>query len=213
MSDDALRYWLALSFVKDVGPVTIKKLVALFHAPERIFSATIAELLDVEDVGEVRARSIREFASWKAVDREIKAVQDKGIGIITYTDDAYPVRLREIDDSPVVPYIKGGMTDEDNCAVAMVGSRAMTDYGRIVSERIASGLAASGITVVSGMARGIDTVSHRAALRAGGRSIAVLGCGLDRPYPSENRRLMEEIAASGCVISEFPLGTPPNREN
>ncbi|NTU41943.1 MAG: DNA-processing protein DprA, partial [Nitrospirales bacterium] len=213
MNNDDLIHWLALSFVKEIGPVTVKKLLSVFHTPEKIFRATLSELREVEAVGESRAKGIREFRSWHMVEKEIKSAHSRGIRIISYTDEDYPSCLRELEDSPVVLYLKGDLTAEDRYAVAIVGSRLMTDYGRTVTEGIASGLAVAGITVISGMARGIDTVAHKEALRSGGRSIAVLGCGLDRPYPPENRILSEEISRSGCVISEFPLGTPPNREN
>jgi DNA processing protein len=121
--------------------------------------------------------------------------------------------LREIEDAPMVIYLKGDTQPQDRYAIAIVGSRKPTHYGESVAENISEELASMGFTIVSGMARGIDALSHKGALSAGGRTIAVLGSGLDVPYPSENKMLMDRIASSGCVISEFPPGTPPDKEN
>ena len=210
---DELRYWLALTFIKDIGPVTCKRLLSAFGSPQKIFEARLNELNDIEDIGESRAEKILKFNSWNRVEKEIRAINLKNIRILKYTDKEYPVPLRQIDDSPVILYTKGNFIEEDKYAIAIVGSRRMTDYGRKVAETIAFEIASRGLTVISGMARGIDTSSHKGALKAGGRSIAVLGCGIDRPYPPENVKLLESLSDSGCVISEFPIGTPPNKEN
>jgi DNA processing protein len=210
---DELRYWLALTFIKDIGPVTCKRLLSAFGSPQKIFEARLNELKDIEDIGESRAEKILKFNSWNRVEKEIRAINLKNIRILKYTDKEYPVPLRQIDDSPVILYTKGNFIEEDKYAIAIVGSRRMTDYGRKVAETIAFEIASRGLTVISGMARGIDTSSHKGALKAGGRSIAVLGCGIDRPYPPENVKLLESLSDSGCVISEFPIGTPPNKEN
>lgn len=212
MADD-LRYWLALSFIKDVGPITIKRLLSVFHSPQGVLRATFNELRDIDDISEQRAKRIYEFNEWKKVEQEINAIKNSAIRIIKYTDDDYPENLRQIEDSPILLYVKGSLVKEDKYAVAMVGSRNMTPYGKKITEAIASELASYGLTIVSGMARGIDAVSHISALKAGGRSIAVLGSGLDNPYPPENMKLFESLSNNGCVISEFPLGTPPNKEN
>ncbi len=210
---DDLKYWLALSFIKDTGPITVKRLLSTFHSPQRILKASLNELRDVEDISELRARRIHEFDSWNMVEEEMEKIKDHDIRIITYADSEYPENLRHIDDSPIILYAKGNFIKEDKYAVAMVGSRNMTEYGKKITEIITSELASFRISVVSGMARGIDTVSHKGALNADGRSIAVLGCGLDNPYPPENKELFESLSNNGCVISEFPLGTPPNKEN
>ncbi|HEX8950130.1 MAG TPA: DNA-processing protein DprA [Dissulfurispiraceae bacterium] len=212
-SDDDLRCLIALGFVKDIGPVTIKRLLSAFRSPRKIFEASPGELRSVEEIKESRAKAIREFDAWDMVDRELEAAERHGVRIIRYTDKEYPGPLRHIDNSPVLLYSKGSIIEEDQYAVAVVGSRNMTAYGRRIAETIAHDLASRGLTIVSGMARGIDTVAHQGALRAGGRSIAVLGCGLDTVYPSENRTLLGELSGSGCVISEFPMGMPPNKEN
>jgi DNA processing protein len=210
---DDLRCLLAFSFIKDVGPVTIKRLLAAFPSAESIFEASFEELRRTVDIKEVQARRIADFAAWDLVDKELEQAEQKQIKIIACTDNDYPEALRAIDGTPPVLYMKGSIQKDDTFALAMVGSRMMSDYGRMVAHTLSFELASRGLTIVSGMARGIDTVSHKGALKAGGRSIAVLGCGLDRPYPPENAGLFEELSLSGCVISEFPLGTPPNREN
>lgn len=210
---EEFAYWLALTFVKDIGPLTVRKLVAAFGSPKRIFEAGLAELKGIPGIGEARARSIREFQGWRKVEQEAAAARERGIAIVTLEDPRYPAPLKQLEDAPIILYIKGRMTEEDRYAVAMVGSRDLSEYGRKIADTIAYGLAARGLTVVSGMARGIDTVSHQGALKAGGRSIAVLGTGLDRPYPSENRELFAQLCERGAVLSEFPLGTAPLREN
>jgi DNA processing protein len=212
-----LKYWLALSFVKDIGPVTFKKLLLAFRSPRKILQANLKELADIDGISESRVKNICEFDEWNRVEREIEAINhyavSQGIRVITYADSEYPENLRQIDDSPILLYAKGNIIKEDKYAVAIVGSRDMSEYGKRVTSVIASELALCGLTIVSGMARGIDTVAHIEALKAGGRSIAVLGCGIDSPYPPENIKLFNSLSENGCVISEFPFGTPPNREN
>ena len=212
MSND-LKYWLALSFIEDIGPVTTKRLLSAFHSPEKILRASIKELKDIGNIGDVKIKKIREFDSWDIVEKEMEAIKRHGVRIIKYTDKQYPESLRHIEDAPVILYTKGDFADEDKFAVAMVGSRKMTEYGKNTAYRLAQDLSSMGITIVSGMARGIDTVSHKGALNAGGRSIAVLGTGIDKSYPPENKELLKKILDSGCVVSEFPIGTPPNKEN
>jgi len=211
MSD--LRYWIALSMLPDIGPVFSRKLLSHFKTPERIFHAGMDELLSVEGVGINRARGIKKFSSWKDVEKQMKVLEKKDIQAVGLDHPSYPEMLREIEDAPVIIYMKGDILPQDRYAIALVGSRKPTPYGISVTEGISEELASMGFTVVSGMARGIDSISHRGALRAGGRTIAVLGSGVDVPYPAENWGLMDKIEKSGCVISEFPPRTPPDREN
>lgn len=208
-----LRYWIALSAVPDIGPVFAKKLLSLFKTPERIFDAEMDDLLSLEGIGINRSKNIKEFSLWEIVDKQIKVLEKEGIDVVSLHDSFYPEMLREIEDAPVVLYMKGDIQPQDRYAIAIVGSRKPTPYGTSVAENISGELASMGFTVVSGLARGIDSTSHKGALRAGGRTLAVLGSGLDVPYPSENRGLMDKIAGSGCVISEFPPGTSPDKEN
>jgi DNA processing protein len=208
-----LKYWLALNFLSDVGPVLSRRLLSAFKTPENIFSMPLDELRKVEGVGGNRARSIACFDRWDAVEKEIENAGKHNISLVTINDDLYPDGLRRIHNAPFVLYLKGDLEEADKYAVSIVGSRKATEYGMLAAERMGYKLASIGLTVVSGMARGIDTAAHKGALKAGGRTIAVLGSGLDIPYPASNCGLMKEIADSGSVISEFPLGTRPSREN
>ncbi len=211
MSD--LQYWIALNLLPDIGPVLSRRLLAAFGSPENIFRMSIKELRQIQGVGENRALSIAQFNGWDRVRKEIELAARNNIHIVSPADQVYPEGLKRIIDAPPILYIKGRIERGDKYAVAMVGSRNATIYGKHVAEQMGRKLASSGLTVVSGMARGVDTASHTGALKSGGRTIAVLGSGLDVPYPASNRELMNKIASSGCVISEFPFGTQPQREN
>ncbi|MCE5312294.1 MAG: DNA-processing protein DprA [Nitrospiraceae bacterium] len=210
---DELRCSIGLVFTKDVGPVTYRKLLSKFRSAQNIFSASAGDLAKTADLSHAKASNILEFNKWAEVDQEIKKAEELGISIIPLTDPAYPEQLRPFDDAPIILYVKGSITPDDINSVAVVGSRLMSEYGRSAARQISFGLASSGITIISGMARGIDTTAHESALKAGGRTIAVLGSGLDVPYPSENKKLFAKIAEAGAVISEFPFGTGPLREN
>lgn len=211
MSD--IRYSIALTMLPDVGPVGSRKLISVFGTPEKIFRSPVDDIAAVGGIGINRARNIKAFSSWNVIEKRVEALVKRGIKAVSLEEPSYPVLLRETDDAPVVIYLKGDMVPQDRYAIAVVGSRKPSSYGAAVAERISGDLASMGFTIVSGMARGIDSLSHRGALGVGGRTIAVLGSGLDVPYPPENKVLMERISESGCVISEFPAGTPPNREN
>lgn len=211
MSD--LQYLLALNSLSEVGPVTAKRLFDAFGTPENIFRMSADEIGRVEKVNAKKAKEIAGFNNWDAVEKEIEKAGKDNIKLVTFGDDLYPEGLRHINAAPLVLYIKGNITEVDKYAVAIVGSRRVTEYGIQVSDRLSQELALSGLTIVSGMAMGVDTVSHKGALKAKGRTLAVLGSGLDVPYPASNRALIDLIAASGAVISEFPFGTPPLREN
>ena len=208
-----LRYMIGLSLVPEVGPVISRRLLAALGSPEDIFRADIDDLMAIRGLGREAAENIRNFRSWQTVDQHLSIVAKGGMKIVGYHDQGYPEVLKEVEGAPIVLYIKGDYQDEDRYGLAVVGSRNHTPYGESVAFRIAGELSCAGFTIVSGMARGIDTVAHQSSLSAGGRTIAVLGSGLDVVYPAENRGLMERIAAAGCVISEFPLGTMPAREN
>jgi DNA processing protein len=206
-------YWLALNCLSDIGPVLARRLLSAFGDPENIFRMSVKELREVEGIGKNRLRTITEFNKWDSIQKEIDSAERKRVRLVTLDDPAYPEGLKRILDAPLVLYVKGDLKEADKFAVAMVGSRTSTNYGMRIAEKISHKLALSGLTIVSGMARGIDTASHKGSLKAGGRTIAVLGSGIDVPYPSGNRGLMEAIESSGAVISEFPFGTPPNKEN
>jgi len=204
-------YVIALSYIKDIGPASIKKLTGAFGGAEAVFGASLKELSGI--VGERRARAIKEFSDWERIEQDLKRLPRDGVRIVCLEEEEYPAFLKEIANPPPFLYVKGSFIPEDRYAVAIVGTRNPTHYGTTQAEEIASQLARMGFTIVSGFARGIDTAGHRGAVQAGGRTIAVLGSGIDVPYPAENRHIVEKIASSGAVISEFPPGTPPDRQN
>jgi DNA processing protein len=191
----------------------IKALLDRFGDPKRVFEASRRELARVDGIGEQLAEVIKETDVRGKVHRELKFIEKVKASIVTIRDQSYPNNLRQIYDSPPLLYVRGSLQPKDDLAISMVGSRLASNYGRMITEKIAGDLASQGVTMVSGMARGIDSAAHRGALSVGGRTIAVLGCGVDIVYPPENRHLFEEIVAHGAVISEFPMSTPPEGMN
>ena len=212
MEKDELLYWLALRSVNGVGNLGFKALLKLFNSPYDIFQASYQELTAVSGIGIKTASNIKEFNGWKRIENDLKLIKQLSINLITCNDKRYPVILKNIFDYPPIIYVKG-MLENDDLNIAIVGSRMASTYGIFATERLARELALNGVTVVSGMARGIDSAAHRGALSGRGRTIAVLGCGLDIVYPPENKNLCEKIVANGAIISEFSLGTPPNAPN
>ncbi len=210
---DNLRYWVALSFLPDIGPILSRRLLDRFGCPEAIFRASRAELLEVEKIGESKVKGIIHFNEWDRVEQEINRIKQSGARILTFTEPSFPEAIKAMPDCPPIIYVMGEFIKEDRYSVAIVGSRTPTSYGVSIAEKISRGLSSAGITIVSGMARGIDTIAHNGALKANGRTIAVLGSGIDVVYPPENKALLNKIATSGAVISEFPTGTKPNQEN
>lgn len=208
------RYeWIALSAVNGVGPALFRRLLEYFETPGRVLSAALDELLAVRGMGEEIARSIRGDACRRFAEAELQRLEAAGdVRLVTFLDADYPRRLFEIGSPPPLLYCKGALPQWEP-AVALVGSRRPTRDGLKSAERLASELAAAGLLVVSGLARGIDTAAHRGALAGGGQTVAVLGCGVDVPYPPENGALSERIAAQGCLLSEFPLTTQPLAEH
>jgi DNA processing protein len=202
-------YWLALSLTPGLGSILIKRLLDRFKTPEAVFQAPLKELIRIEGLGERVAGEIQKGPSEKVVKKELSLLEKTGGKIVTLKDDDYPKRLKDIYDPPVLLYLMGGLRREDELAIAIVGSRKTSPYGRWFTEKIGEDLARHGVTVVSGMARGIDSVAHKGALQGGGRTIAVLGCGIDVIYPSENRNLFHQIIEQGAILSEFPMGSPP----
>ncbi len=205
-------YWVGINLVKGIGAARLRLLLdhfgsveAIWRAPAQALYATGLSPRLVESLLDVRAR-VSLDAVW---DR----IQSLGIQVLTWESDAYPRRLREIDQPPPVLYVVGDLQPQDEFAVAIVGTRRITAYGRQVAENIAAFLARNGLTVISGLARGVDSVAHKAALDAGGRTLAVLGNGVDRIYPPEHRKLAELIVQKGALISDYPLGTPPDSLN
>ena len=208
---DHVFSWIGLSSIPGVGRVTFRKLVRHFGSAEHSLAASPGELRDVEGLSFKVLETIGAFDWQRPAEREVSKAEETGVAVITLDDPAYPGRLRDTPDPPLFLYVRGRLVPEDDNAVAIVGTRRPTHYGKTVTHRLAGELASSGFSVVSGMARGIDTEAHRGALAAKGRTIAVLGCGIDVAYPPENRGLVEQIsqAGRGAVITENPFGTQP----
>ncbi len=205
-------FWFALKSVPLVGNVTFCRLLHHFRTPQEVFQASPEELAGVRGLSRAAADQIRSHDYREGADRECAALLHSDVRIVDFLSEEYPKILLEIADFPPYLYVRGTLRSSE-CCLAVVGSRRASSSGQSITERLARDLAQRGITVVSGMARGIDTSAHRGALKGGGRTIGVLGSGLDVLYPPENRMLFQEVAAQGCVISEFPLGTAPLAEN
>ncbi len=212
-----LRHWLQLSLTDGIGPILSRRLIGAAGGVEAACAAPTNLLQMIEGVGTAKAGKIAAAlrAAGALVDPELERAAAQGVTVLCPDDETYPVLLRSIPDPPVVLYVKGGFEPRDLNAVAIVGSRKCSFYGREQAERFGASLGGVGVTVISGGARGIDSAAHRGALsHAQGRTIAVIGSGIDVPYPPENAPLFEQIAAGrGAVVSEFAFGTAPNREN
>jgi DNA processing protein len=206
-----LQYWVALNRIPGIGRARYQLLEKHFGHLENAWSAT---------AGELRAAGLDERSTAAIVaqrpnispEAEMERLARQGVSAITWNDDAYPPRLKEIFDLPPVLYIRGELTNADEWAVSVVGTRRPTAYGRQVAEHLTSDLAVQGITIVSGLARGIDAIAHRAALERGGRTVAVMACGLDIVYPPEHLKLAQEVREAGALVSDYPLGTQPRGE-
>lgn len=206
-------FWLALRSLPGLGVVIFHRLLKRFASPEKVFGASWEELVQVKGVSPSLAQAIRDFDAWAKWEAALKRLERLGGEVITCAEARFPEALREIPYTPPFLYVRGTLRPEDGLAVAVVGTRKPSHYGRRASYRLAGDLCRGGVTIVSGLARGIDTAAHQAALDAGGRTLAVLGCGLDIVYPPENKELYRLIPQHGALISEFPLGTPPEARN
>ncbi len=209
---DDKKYWVAFNLVRGIGAVRLQGLIDHFGDVASAWQGEPDELRDAGLSGKVIERLL-EMRGSLDVDKLWDRIVAQGIHIITWQDECYPHRLKEIDQAPPVLYARGEILPEDDFAVAIVGTRRITPYGRQVTEELAGFLASTGITVVSGLARGVDAAAHNAALRAGGRTLAVLGSGVDRIYPPENRTLAEQMMAHGAILSDYPVGTAPEATN
>ncbi|MBI1356979.1 MAG: DNA-protecting protein DprA [Acidobacteria bacterium] len=211
---ETLLSWLALQLVPGLGPRNAIRLVKIFGFPERIFHSSLSELeAALPKLRKATAEAIHSGLTFEDAADALRKAEGLGVEIIPFQDPRYPQQLKEIFDPPLLLYALGREELLARPQVAMVGTRSPTPYGRAVAEKMGREIAAAGLTHVSGMARGVDACSHRGALQKGGDTIAVLGTGVDVPYPRENRALYEAIREEGLVISEFPLGTSPRPEN
>ena len=205
----SLRDWVCLTMVPGVGPHTGRALIERFGSPGRVLGASISSLRDVAGVGAKLAEKIAQARRDHDPEAELELCRREGVAPIPRSGPDYPPPLEDIPDPPALIYRRGTYEPRDQIAIAIVGSRRCTPYGLRVAERLASSLARVGLTVVSGLARGIDAAAHRGALKAGGRTIAVLANGLSQIYPPEHEELAREVADAGAIVSESPMRQGP----
>ena len=212
MTRQVLESWLCLRAINGVGDLTVVRLVRAWHSPDAVLHASRDELIQ-RGCSSQLADAIRrgpDRAAYRSIERELKAIEDGHIEVRSLLDPTYPAPLKMITDPPPLLYVTGTLIEQDELAVAIVGARRATAAGRTVTEELSHDLAEAGITVVSGLARGVDAAAHRGALAAQGRTIAVLGCGIDRTYPPEHERLRRQIEERGAILSETSMGSPPH---
>lgn len=212
MIDESTQYWLALTRIDGLGVRGAHKVIEHFGSPQAAYMASLTALEGCGLTAPV-AQAVFAQAGLKEAEKEIEATAKAGYQLLTFASDDYPPLLKQISDPPLILYVRGDAKVLSQHAVAIVGTRRPTAYGSSVAHRLAHDLAQRGLVVVSGLARGIDSASHRGALEAPGKTVAVLGSGIDVIYPRENKRLAEKAIESGAMVSEFPLGTGPLPEN
>jgi len=205
--------WLALRSIPGVGIVLGQRLLQRFGSPGAVFEASVQDLSDVKGITPAMAHAIVGFRDWDKLEERLAQLTAQGAEMVSQDDPRFPPGLKLIPYPPLLLYLKGTLIPADSLAVALVGTRGASYYGLKAARRLAGALAARGVTVVSGLARGIDTAAHQGALEMSGRTLAVLGCGLDVVYPPENLKLYQEIPEHGALVSEFPLSTPPEAKN
>ncbi len=207
-----LKYWVGFSKIPGIGRARISQLLGHFSTLENAWKASIA---DLKQAG-LDSKTIDNIVNMRpeiSLDAEMESLERHRVEVLPCDSSSYPQRLKEIYDYPPVLYVRGNALSENDCCLAVVGTRRATVYGRQVTEEIVSDLSRNKVTIVSGLARGIDSVAHRAAIEANGRTIAVFACGLDIVYPAENSKLAREIMEHGTLVSEYPLGTRPKADN
>jgi len=207
-----VRYWLGFNLITGVGPVRLRRLLSHFGSAEVAWHASENQLI----AAGLDARLAEQIVSRRAridLDRELDRADRAGTNLITLDDHRYPSLLKQVSDAPPMLYVRGTLLPGDELALAVVGTRRASPYGKQVCERLVGEIAGRGVTIVSGLARGIDAVAHRVALASGGRTVAVLGSGVDVIYPPEHSGLATEIARNGAIVSEFPMGTQPEASN
>jgi DNA processing protein len=209
---NSLEASIALNMIPQMGPVRLRRLLDAFGSPETILLARTEQLAAVEGIPRTLAENVSRWEEFADPAGELKKASELGARVITVQDAEYPSALREIHDPPIVLYVRGEITERDRNAVAVVGSRKATHYATECAKKLSFQMAYAGLTVVSGLARGIDTAAHQGALAAKGRTIAVIGSGLGELYPPDNAALADRVAESGAVVSEFPIGTKPDRQ-
>jgi DNA processing protein len=210
--DQKTKYWVGFNLVKGIGPVRLEKLLAWFGDIQKAWEAN-EHHLRAAGLSDKLCQQLVQIRKETSLDEVMDKVLESGCQVLTWDHSDYPESLRLISQSPAVIYIKGSLEEEDDWGIGIVGTRRFTSYGRQAAENLARELARNSITVISGLARGIDGIAHQNVLEAGGRTIAVLGSGLDQIYPPEHQTLAERIVRQGALISDYPLGTPPDGSN
>ncbi len=206
------RYWLGFSLIPTIGPSRLAQLNSYFGNLQQAWSAGETALKSA-GLDNQALENVLKLRPGIDLDHEVERVKQANAHVITLEDDIYPANLREIDDAPPILYVRGALAPIDSMALAVVGTRKPTHYGRDATFKLTKHLAAQGITIVSGLAHGIDSMAHRAALEGGGRTIAVMGTGIDIIYPPDHQALAEQIVHQGALVSEFRLGAPPEGRN
>jgi DNA processing protein len=209
---DDKKYWIGFNLIKGIGAARMQGLVSYFGDLESAWRASPVDLAGA-GLGLKVIERLVDVRSKMDLPKYWNHIQSQNINILTWNDPNYPPHLKEVDQPPPILYTRGEMTLEDHWAVAIVGTRQVTSYGRQVTEDLASVLAHNGVTVVSGLARGVDAVAHSAALKAGGRTVGILGSGVDKIYPPEHRQMAERMMTQGAVMSDYAPGTPPESSN
>ncbi len=206
--DDA-RDWLELSLIPGIGPKTFFRLVDHFGNVRSVLEAPRSALAKVPDVGRAISEAVH-LGCKTELDKTLDLIEKHDVDIVTFDSPSYPEHLKHIHDPPPVLYVKGSLSPADRRSISIVGSRRATHYGKMVAGRLAGDLARIGVTVTSGLAYGIDAAAHKGALAAGGRTIAVLGCGVDVVYPRANSKIYDQVPSAGALISEYPMGCQPD---
>jgi DNA processing protein len=208
-----LEALVALNMLPKIGPVRVRRLLEAFGDPASALGAGKDRLMRVDGIGEETAKILQNWQNHADPIAEIREAHERGIAIVTQDDEGYPAPLRDAYDPPLLLYVWGTIEPRDKHAIGVVGSRRATHYGTQATKKLSYQIAQAGFTIISGLARGIDTAAHEAAVAAGGRTIAVIGSGLGKLYPPENLALAEKIASGfGAVVSEFPLNTAPDKQ-
>ncbi|MFC1555129.1 DNA-processing protein DprA [candidate division KSB1 bacterium] len=209
----SLKDLLTLHFIPKLGPFRVRQLVDSFKTADALFNAGVDQIARLDKFDTALANQVKKSLNdnklSEKVENQLRTLEKHSGRIITLWDEEYPENLKNIYNPPVLLFVKGNILKSDKNSVAVVGSRNVSDYGKLSAERISEDLASKGLTINSGMASGIDAFAHKGAINAGGRTLAVLGCGIDIVYPAENVSLYKEVVKNGAIISEFPLGTKP----
>jgi DNA processing protein len=213
MSYNELSALLQLLSVAGIGPARVRALVGHFRSAQAVLAAPVHALCQVEGIERALAENIRQADNQAVAEKQLETADKQQCRMLSFWDAEFPAILKKIYDPPVVLFVNGELRPEDENALAVVGTRTPTEYGKIVAERLTAALVGHRVTIVSGLARGVDTVAHQTALKSGGRTVAVLGSGLDVIYPPENRRVAQEISQHGAVISEYFFGAKPDAVN